>query len=114
MTKSYTISSDSEEERQQLESRRALNTTSEESQSPNGSKSKRKAATKKKTAVKKEVKKETVKVEPESDWSSDSDDDEDQPRKNLRKNLQSQRLVESARKLKTNPRRRFWKMAVLR
>lgn len=79
VTKSYTISSDSEEERQQLESRRALNTTSEESQTPTGSKTKRKAVTKKKTAVKKEVKKESVKVEPESDWSSDSGDD--QPRK---------------------------------
>ena len=96
VTKSYTISSDSEEERQQLESRRALNTTSEESQTPTSSKTKRKAVTKKKTAVKKELKKESVKVEPESDWSSDSDDGEDQPRKKASKKSASGRISKEA------------------
>ena len=96
VTKSYTISSDSEEERQQLESRRALNTTSEESQSPKSSKSKRKVT--KKPAVKKETKKEPVKAEPESEWSSDSDDDEDKPRKKTAKKSSSRISKETENK----------------
>ena len=91
--KSYTISSDSEEERQQLEARRALNTTSEESQSPKSSKTKRKVATKK-SAVKKEAKKEPVKTELESDWSSDSD--EDKPKKKATKKSASGRISKEA------------------